>query len=122
MNVEEIKAFDAAGIRVSIFDGKITNIEVKISEVKYITDPSQLEVGRDYYLLDKETQINSLLPHAWPLIEECKERDGYKYFSCNIWATEGNNQALERWDIFGPIPKTTLPDFNALKRAALEGK
>ena len=31
--------------------------------------------------------------------------DGRAYFGDRIWAYDGNNQAMEKYDIYGPIPK-----------------
>ena len=31
--------------------------------------------------------------------------DGRAYFGDHIWAYDGNNQAMEKYDIYGPVPK-----------------
>lgn len=74
--------------------------------MKHITDPSELEVGREYWLVDKATNV--------PEINICKERDGRSYFASHFWVYPSNNQAMERWDVFGPIPVRIAPDFKAL--------
>jgi hypothetical protein len=78
-----------------------------ISEIKHITDPSQLENKREYWLVDKV--------FGWKGIEQCRMRNGLHYFQEYIWAHTDNNQAMSRWDIFGPLPLHVAPDFAALK-------
>ena len=75
--------------------------------MKHITDPSELEVGREYWLVDKATNFAE--------INVCKERDGHTYFASHIWVYPSNNQAMKRWDVFGPLPIRIPPNFDVLK-------
>lgn len=83
--------------------------------MKHITDPSELEVGREYWLVDKRWDLKK--------ISECKSRtcENLLFFENHIWAYETNNQAFKQWDIFGPLPIRTAPDFEALKAQKLLG-
>lgn len=68
-----------------------------MNEVPEITTNADLEVGRYYHCFDKST-----IAHA---IHQChrKEADAPKFLAGRIWADDNNNQALERWRIYGPI-------------------
>lgn len=77
--------------------------------MKHITNPDDLEVGRHYWLVDKMTgnaKISQL---------KSEEAD-WKYFEGRMWVRPDNNQAMNIWDIYGPIPMEVPPDFEALKR------
>lgn len=77
-------------------------------EMKHVLDPKDLIVGREYWLRDKETgeaHISLLIP----------DEDRY-YFDFRIWAYPENNQAMQRWDIFGPIPTRQVPDFEVMMK------
>lgn len=77
--------------------------------MKYITHFSQLEVGREYWLVHKQLPCSLTTK-----ISECKQEGGLFYFENRIWAFHDNNQAMERWHIFGPLPVRHPPDFKAL--------
>lgn len=76
-------------------------------QMRHITDPKELMVGREYWVVEKLTGKFR--------IETLQERDNRAFFGMHIWAIEGNNQAMDRWDVFGPIPERQPPDFNALR-------
>jgi hypothetical protein len=62
-----------------------------------ITSNDQLEVGEYYHCLEKRLGRDCLS------IEQCKEDTGNKYLGNRIWAKDDNNQALEKWFIWGPV-------------------
>jgi hypothetical protein len=72
-----------------------------------VTDPRALQPGRNYWLKDK-------IPFGETFISMCKERDGKPYFENHIWGGTEKNQAMAKWHIAGPIPKSAEPDFDAL--------
>lgn len=81
------------------------------TNIKHITDVAMLEVDKDYWLVSKR------YAEAPPTISKCKviESKGWKYFDGHIWAMEDNNQAMEYFDIFGPLEPHPVPNFEALK-------
>ncbi len=81
--------------------------------MKHITDPAELELGREYWLVAKEGSDPSWEPKISKLLDDC----GRKFFEFRMWAEPDNNQAMDHWDIFGPIPKQEMPDFEALRKA-----
>lgn len=78
-------------------------------QMRYITDLNELRVGREYWLFEKLTGRVTL--------ERLQERDNRPFFGMHIWAIPGNNQAMDRWDVFGPVPERQPPDFQALRAA-----
>lgn len=69
-----------------------------------------LIVGRKYWAREKTD--NSKL-----CIVTCYEHDHWKYlqaslYSDKFWAMDRNNQALDRWDILGPIAEQPTPNFD----------
>ena len=80
--------------------------------MKHITNPDELEIGRQYWLVDKTTGNAK--------ISQLKAEDNWKYFESRMWVNTDNNQAMELWDIYGPIPMQVPPDFEALKHGAAE--
>jgi len=66
--------------------------------VKEITDCDQLLSGRYYYLCPKDS------PMHFAQIGYCRSSNGNLYLENRIWAYEGNNQAMGRWRVYGPIP------------------
>lgn len=82
--------------------------------IKHITTTEQLVPGREYWLVSKRWDLQK--------ISECKVEPtpeaNLKYFENHIWAYGDNNQAMQSWDIFGPLPIRIPPDFRALKRQA----
>lgn len=85
--------------------------------MKHVTDPAELEIGRDYWLVAKAKSMNDWVPKISKLLAD----DGRKFFEYRMWAEPDNNQAMEYWDIFGPIPELTVPNFEALRQAGPEG-
>lgn len=78
-----------------------------VQGIKHITDPEELELGREYWLRPKDSP-------CVPYVAVCEQEFGRKYFGLRIWAESNNNQAMRRWDIFGPLPVRNPPDFYAL--------
>ena len=69
--------------------------------MKLIKTNSELVIGRHYWCQNKE-KPNDIELH------KCRAGvSGWLYFGNNIWAMDKNNQALERWNIVGPVP---VPD------------
>lgn len=68
-----------------------------MKEVPEITTNADLEIGRHYHCFHRTTIEHSILT--------CKNDGGMdmKFFGKRIWADANNNQALERWRIYGPI-------------------
>ena len=76
-------------------------------DVPEVTDVNDLQTYKAYWLVDK------LWPLAEPTLERLKCSHGdseLKYFTANhIWAHVSNNQAFQRWRIFGPVPEFVPP-------------
>ena len=85
----------------------------KTENMKFITDVTTLIPGRQYWLVDKKT--NALC------ISECMSDNHHLYFEGRIWAETDNNQAMDRWKIYGPVPVTEPPDFAAIEKADEQG-
>ena len=70
--------------------------------MKRIMRNADLEVGENYIVRSK---TNSSNPNYKPVAEVTmvKELSGKKVIFNRLWATDDNNQALERYDIYGPI-------------------
>jgi hypothetical protein len=84
--------------------------------MKHITNVLELVPGKQYWLLDKKTRNSA---HVGELLT----MDNNHYFDDDkcIWAMLDCNNAMKRWEIFGPLPhrvsKKTLitpPNFEAL--------
>lgn len=88
----------------------VASVNSTMAGVKHITDPNQLEIGREYWLLDKDGK-NVRIAQLECADDTVKRR----FFEEFIWAEPDNNQAMKYWDIFGPIPLRIQPDFEALK-------
>lgn len=71
--------------------------------MEQIESNQQLTPGDYYFLLDKTTGEIS--------VKKCLSESGRLYFGLNIWATNQNNQALEKWCIRGPVQMPTREDF-----------
>jgi len=69
------------------------------TDIPRIESNDQLEVGEHYHCFDRVTAKYS--------VEKCSD-EGEKYLARKIWATDDNNQALERWDIYGPIKPPSI--------------
>lgn len=67
--------------------------------MKRITDPKELVVGDAYWLRSKT------FPESAPIASTLRKDFDEPYFEKCIWASERNPQALQKWDIIGPIPK-----------------
>lgn len=96
----------------------VSSVNGPSETIKYITDPKELMLHRRYWLVSRVVSA-----HPEPVkIERCMERDGRLYFRNYLWAFEGNNQAMFNYDIYGPVPEETSPDFETLKAIALTKK
>lgn len=84
----------------------------QVPGMKHITDNSQLKVGREYWCRIRGQAF------ATPFV--CHVRDGMRYLADHIWAEDSNNQALQRWEIFGPIPPRQSADFDAVLKAEIK--
>ena len=70
--------------------------------MKRITELDDLIVGKDYLMRSKMKYDNgekSTLIYA----TKVKEVSGHKYIGDRIWALPDNNQALDKYDVFGPV-------------------
>ena len=105
MTVAKLTALDMANAELIV---KCVNVD---ADIKYITNVDDLVVGSEYWLVSK------LYSDTVPKISQCRSIDaqGWKYFDANIWATEDNNQAMENFHIYGPVPVRVLPDFDKLR-------
>lgn len=105
LTVAKLTALDMPNAELIV---KAVNVDSGIVHVKAV---AELVVGKDYWLVSKR------YPDSAPAISQCRsiESKGWKYFDAHIWAMEDNNQAMEFFDIFGPVEPLPLPDFEALK-------
>lgn len=78
--------------------------ELSKPKMKLIQSNSELEVGREYWCKPKTTAFD-------PIVMRCSECGGIKYLGAGIWATDNNNQALEKYDIVGPIEHPNFDDY-----------
>jgi len=58
-----------------------------------------LITGEWYWCIGKE------LYHDFSIYEVISPNEDSKYLAERIWAMDNNSQALEKWDIYGPIPR-----------------
>ena len=57
--------------------------------------------------------ISKKIPNARLQLLGCSlTPNGNKMIGSRIWAMDENNQALEKYDIYGPIPKPDLGDID----------
>jgi hypothetical protein len=107
--VAKLTALDLPNAQVMV-DG-VNLLHHNRQGIRLITDPTQLEAGRDYWMRGKTLDVT--------FIATCREDDSCnkKYFGNYIWAEPDNNQAMERFEIYGPLPTVVPPDFEALKQA-----
>lgn len=72
--------------------------------MKQITSNAELIPGNHYWCRDKR--------YGDVTLQECNQEsypnEQWKYLGRRIWAMDDNNQALERWDIVGPLPKPAI--------------
>lgn len=121
---EAAKATEILDQKFTVENGVITKVTI-ISEssdrpydtrfvdgIRYVTDPTKLIANMEYWLVDKILNTAS--------IQLCRKSDNSLYFGDRIWASPTNNQAMDRYDIYGPLPVRREPDFKYLKK--LEGK
>lgn len=88
-----------------------------VGHITYIREVEELEIGREYWLVDKDTgrrKISTLLTDGPIGTLNDDEVDSRCYFEQRIWAYPGNEQALRHWNIFGPLPVRPVPNFNEL--------
>ena len=67
-----------------------------------ITSNDQLIPGEWYWCISKN------FTNRMNIYEVVQLEDDTKYLAERVWATDHNSQALEKWDIYGPIPKPYL--------------
>ena len=73
--------------------------------MKKILTNDELEIGKEYWCKPKTTSFD-------PMVLRVGESSGIKYLGTNrIWASDNNNQALERYDIIGPIEYPNFKDY-----------
>lgn len=72
--------------------------------MKKITNNDELEVGKEYWCKFKTSK-------SMPQLFKVGEQGGWKYIGSRIWATNENNQALEKFDIIGPVEYPNFDDF-----------
>lgn len=82
--------------------------------MKHITNVTDLLVGREYWLLDKKN--GSVAISKLKVEKDDRPDKDRPYFENRMWAFPSNNQAMQHWDIFGPLPVRVAPDFDALMR------
>lgn len=87
----------------------MTASPVPDSGIRYITNPDDLTVGEKYWLVDKTNDM-----YRSEICMSIDNDDRQKHFKNRIWATKENPQAFARWNIFGPIPRDVVPDFESL--------
>ena len=77
--------------------------------MKKIEKNSELIVGLNYIVRAKTSHTN---PDYKPVAEvtTVKELSGMKAIFNRLWAMDDNNQALERYDIYGPIDLDSMID------------
>jgi len=70
--------------------------------MKRILRNADLEVGKNYIVRAK---TNNIYPNYVPIVEVTivKELSGMKVIFDRLWATDDNNQALDRYEIYGPV-------------------
>jgi hypothetical protein len=106
--VAKLTALDLPNAEVMV--AGVNAVYYQTVDVRHIRELSQLEIGREYWLVDKKDNRK-------PFISTCQERDGQAYFELFIWATEKNSQITQHYDVYGPIALRQPPDFELLKRA-----
>lgn len=83
--------------------------------MKHITDPTELINDRMYWLVDKANGDARASKCQRDFCEDNSHPD-HLFFEGRIWATPENNQAMERWDIYGPISAFMALSLNWLVR------
>lgn len=74
--------------------------------IKHLVHHDELIVGREYWLVAKYNDNVK--------IAVCNVDSGRLYFLERLWATLENNQVMQFYDVFGPLPIREEPDFGAL--------
>jgi len=77
--------------------------------MKKIKTISELEVG-EWYITRSKTRYEKCNELPKPMPMKCDEISGRKYIGSNIWALEDNNQALEKYDVYGPFDLVSFID------------
>ena len=72
--------------------------------MKKIENLEELKNGEYYWLVSKMIYDNGQHSNT-KIIERFITDNPLPQFGNKIWAHEGNNQAMEKYDIYGPIPK-----------------
>lgn len=79
-----------------------------MSAIKHITDAKELEVGREYYVLQRGL--------GWFFIGSCRKTpDGIPYFQEHFWDHPDNTSILQRRDVFGPLPSPETDEHKLMK-------
>jgi hypothetical protein len=63
-------------------------------------------IDGEYYWMHSNMIFDNGSRSSQMLIQRYRDhKDGRAYFGDRIWAYDGNNQAMEKYDIYGPVPK-----------------
>ena len=75
--------------------------------MKKILTNDDLEIGKEYWCKHKDVHYKQ-----HPEVMIVNETGNAKYLGHNyIWATDDNNQALEKFDIIGPIEYPNFEEY-----------
>jgi hypothetical protein len=96
-------------------------INLRDGNMRRITNVNELKVGSKYWLRDKEQTVlaKGQVQERKAIVSQFKARVDHPevtYFEDDFWTHEGNNQGMKRWNIYGPLPTSPLPDFDRLDR------
>ena len=72
-------------------------------KLKEITDVNDLEIGKWYWCFSKKFKDKKEIYK----VEYMPSSVG-KYIGANLWAEPENNQAMEKFKIYGPIPEPEI--------------
>ena len=77
--------------------------------MKKINNLSELENDKYYWLCSNMVYDNGEKSKSMMISKFRDHGDTHAYFGTGrIWAYEGNNQAMEKYDIYGPVPEPIL--------------
>jgi hypothetical protein len=91
-------------IKYNDMHGSPRSMGIEPVSMDVVVLPSELEVGRFYYLKSKELDRIH--------VAECKA-DGERlyFFNHRLWAYEGNAQVFKHFHIVGPVPEIDFNEF-----------
>jgi len=70
-------------------------------------------IDGEYYWMHSNMIFDNGSRSSQMLIQRYRDhKDGRAYFGDRIWAYDGNNQAMEKYDIYGPVPKPFRGDLS----------